>query len=128
MTGPDGQPVFNVNIGSTRITNQNGNQIILTVQQEGQSTDLGGTCDLIKSDSYTQEPIAVRILDASGSACYSGLSSASGKSLPAGRYTATGRVFQGGTAQKTTIQSFTLASNENKNTVTVTLDGAALSR
>lgn len=75
------------------------------------------------------EGAAVRVLDASGSACYSGLSSAREKLLPAGRYTATGRVFQGGsnglsgTPLKTTIQSFTVEKS-----ITVTLDGAALSR
>jgi hypothetical protein len=35
LTGPDGQQGFEVNVGSTRITNQNGNQLIVTIQQEG---------------------------------------------------------------------------------------------
>ena len=129
ITGPDGQPVFEVSITSTRITNQNGNTVIVTIQQEGQSTDLGGTCSTANSDSWTFGPSAVRVLDASGSACYS--ATAPEKLLPAGRYTATGRLFQvggGNTPQKTTIQSFTIVANNGNNGTEVTLDGAALSR
>jgi hypothetical protein len=119
--------VVQFTVMSTAITNQAGKMVMMSVKQDGQSTDLGRVCDLADSNSFTVPPSSINEMTSSDDRCPTG----AGKQFSAGTYILTVSVasLPNLVPELTTTQTVVIDSNAVKNHgIKVTINGSALSK
>lgn len=121
-TNPSPAAPGTVTLTSTTINNQAGKVLVVTAQQEGQSTQAGRACVAIDSNAFIVPATLMAEMTASGNPCDDPRTT---KTFAAARYNLTAGIFTPGsqTAERSATQSVQVAGN-----MSVSLDGAALSR